>query len=321
MGRYSGALYEMPPEAILSDIAHWYNDIRAKWEDVTWWLCRVHGSSRSSSQPVLALTNYVLVQEDDFLAADMRPHGLVELVFGEDLVVFPTFVPRWINLPILRSFLAPMVSRTHFGITMYGSYNGDRIGHRLIRCESGFFIRIHILTTPFLLGELYHSAPLHAATLHTVTEYPSAHDVRWSIVYIAGGYTLISSRIYERMDVHCKEILKGCIHQRFPDVVELNFDLVKVHWSISAIEPVVNHARNHYILAIIEEEPEESIVVLKLDLPPYVDIGAIFVPLTLTKRRLITQTGIDMVCGPEGEVCVCYHNGYELLDGEETTAI
>ena len=122
------------------------------------------------------------------------------------------------------------------------------------------------------------------------------------------------------MDVHCKEILKGCIHQRFPDVVDFNFDLVKVHWSISAIEPVVNHARNHYILAVIEEEPEESIVVLKLDLPPYVDIGAIFVPLTLTKRRLITQTGIDMVCGPEGEVCVCYHNGYELLDGEETTA-
>ena len=78
-------------------------------------------SSRSSSQPVLALTNYVLVQEDDFLAADMRPHGLVELVFGEDLVVFPTFVPRWINLPILQSFLTPLVSRTHFGITVYGS--------------------------------------------------------------------------------------------------------------------------------------------------------------------------------------------------------
>ena len=61
-------------------------------------------------------------------------------------------------------------------------------------------------------------------------------------------------------------------------------------------------------------------VVLKLDMPPYVDIGAIFVPQTLTKRRLITQTGIDMVCGPEGEVCACYHNGYELLSGEETTA-
>ena len=51
----------MPPEAILSDIAY--------WDDATWWLCRVHESSRSSRQPVLALTNYVLVQGDDFLMA------------------------------------------------------------------------------------------------------------------------------------------------------------------------------------------------------------------------------------------------------------
>ena len=43
----------MPPEAILSDIAYGYNDIRANWEDATWWLCRVHESSRSSRQPVL----------------------------------------------------------------------------------------------------------------------------------------------------------------------------------------------------------------------------------------------------------------------------
>ena len=61
----------------------------------------MHASSRSSSQPVLAATNYVLVQEDDFLAVDMRPHGLFELVFGEDLVVFSTFLPGWINMSIL----------------------------------------------------------------------------------------------------------------------------------------------------------------------------------------------------------------------------
>ena len=27
-----------------------------------------------------------------------------------------------------------------------------------------------------------------------------------------------------------------------------------------------------------------------------------------------------MVCGPAGEVCACYPNGYDLLSGEETTA-
>ena len=310
----------MLPEEILSDIAHWYSDIHDEWEQVTWWLCRVHDSSRTSSQPVLAVTNYVLVYENDFLAADMRPHGLIELVFGEDLFVFPTFLPRWINLSILQSFLEPMVSRTHFGLTLQGFYNGGIIGHRLLRCVNGFFISVHFLSTPFLLSELYHSAPLHAATLHSVTEYPSANEVRWSIVCIAGGYTLISSRIYGRTDVHAEVVLTGGLHQRFPDLVEVNFDLVKVHGSTSSLDPVVNHAKVHYVLAVIEEDPVESIVVLKLDLPPYVDIGAIFVPTTLTKNRLIAQTGIDMVCGPAGEICACYHNGYELLSGEETTA-
>ena len=78
------------PEEILDDIAHWSNDIHDRWEDITWWVCRVHGSSRSSRQPILAYTNYVLVHENDFLAADMRPHGLIELVFGEDQFLFPT---------------------------------------------------------------------------------------------------------------------------------------------------------------------------------------------------------------------------------------
>ena len=307
----------MPPAAILSVIAYGYNDIRANWEDATWWLCRVHESSRSSRQPALALTNYVLVQGDDFLMADMRPHGLFELVLGDSLVVFPTFVPRWINLPILQTFLTPLVSRTHFGITVHGSYNGARMGNRLILCESGFFIRLHFQATVSLLGELYNSAPLQVMTLHAASYHPSDYDVRWSTVYIAGGYTLISSRIYERTDVHSKRILKGCIYQRFPDMVDSNLDLVKVHWSISAIEPVVNHARNCYVVVVFEEELRESTVVLKLGLPPYVDIGAILVPLTLSKRRLIVQTGIDMVCGPEGELCVCYHNGHALLNEDE----
>ncbi len=77
------------------------------------------------------------------------------------------------------------------------------------------------------------------------------------------------------------------------------------------------HARFHYVVAVFEEEQQESSVVLKLDLRPYVEIGAIFVPLALTKRRLVAQTGIDMVCGPEEELCVCYHNGHELPHGDE----
>ena len=70
------------------------------------------------------------------------------------------------------------------------------------------------------------------------------------------------------------------------------------------LEPVVNHARYHYVLAVFEEELKESIVVLKLDLPPYVEIGAIFVPLTLTKRRSMHKAAwIWSVVRKESYVC------------------
>ena len=167
-------------------------------------------------------------------------------------------------------------------------------------------------------SELFHTAPLHAVTLHTVTQYPSERDVRWSIVYIPGGNTLIFSRSYERVDVHSLVILKGGLHKRFPDLTQENFDLVKVHHSVNTLAPVVNHAKLHYALVYAEENPLDVVVVLRLDLPPYEDIGAIFVPQVLKKRWLVMQTGIDLVCGLEGAVCACYHNGYELLSGEET---
>ncbi len=136
--------------------------------------------------------------------------------------------------------------------------------------------------------------------------------------YIAGGYTLIFSRYYERVDAHSKIELIGGLHQRFPDLVSENFDLVKVHPSVHTLDPVVNLAKQRYVVAPVEGGPN-VIVVLKLDLPPYTDIGAIFAPPVLDKGRLVMQTGIDLVCGPDGELCVCYHNGWELQSEEEAT--
>ena len=137
-------------------------------------------------------------------------------------------------------------------------------------------------------------------------------------MYFFGGNTLIFSRSFERVDVHSLAVLKGGLHERFPDLKQENFDLVKVHHSVNMLDPVVNYAKLHYALVYIEENPLDVVVVLRLDLPPYEDIGAIFVPQVLKKSWLVMQTGIDLVCGPDGEVCACYHNGYELLSGEET---
>ena len=80
---------------------------------------------------------------------------------------------------------------------MIGFLNGDRLYQRLVQCDDGFFVQAQFISTPFLLSELYQGAPLLANTLHTVEVHPEAGRARWSIVFIAGGYTLIVSRRYE----------------------------------------------------------------------------------------------------------------------------
>ena len=44
--------------------------------------------------------------------------------------------------------------------------------------------------------------------------------------------------------------------------------------------------------------------------------GSIFVPSLLTKRGLMARTGIDLVCGPDGENRACYCNDKELEQGD-----
>ena len=92
--------------------------------------------------------------------------------------------------------------------------------------------------------------------------------------------------------------------------------MVKVDPSMHAIDPVANLARQRYVVVPVEGDLH-VIVVLQLDLPPYLDIGAIIAPPVLDKGRLAEQTGIDLICGPEGELCICYHNGWELRSDEE----
>ena len=66
-------------------------------------------------------------------------------------------------------------------------------------------------------------------------------------------------------------LIRG-LHQRHSDLVDVNSYLVKVHWSICSLEPDVNHAKGRYVLAVIGEDLVEPPVVLKIELPPYVDI-------------------------------------------------
>ena len=135
--------HNMPPAVILENIARVYRDIGDQWSALTWWLCRIHESSVLSAMPILGYANYVLVLENEYVNLGRRPHGLMELVCGDDSYLFPTVLPEWLNWPLLQAFLEPISHCNHFGMGTMGFYNGDRLSQRLVQCNSGFFVQVH----------------------------------------------------------------------------------------------------------------------------------------------------------------------------------
>ena len=106
------------------------------------------------------------------------------------------------------------------------------------------------------------------------------------------------------MDLHSRSELIGGIQRRFPDLATENFGLAEVHPSMQAMDPLANSETIRYVVIPAEEDYQ---VYIALELNH--NTGSISVPPYLHKARLISQTGISIVCGPTGEPCTCYHNG------------
>ena len=167
-----------------------------------------------------------------------------------------------------------------------------------------------------MLSDLLQNAPLVADTLHTAGSYPFSERFLRTIVYIAGGHSLILSRrfVTEAPPTHA-EVIQG-IKRRFPDLAKENIGLAEVHPSMHTINPVAHPGTLCYVVTPAEED-HLVYVALELHLPPYHHVGSISVQPRLSKIRLIAQTGISIVCGPTGELCLCYLNGWELSTAQD----
>ena len=124
------------PDELVDDITAWFDDLRGRWPDVEWWVRRVHEASASSRMPLLQRVNYVLITNDDFRAFASNPHGLMELDF-RDPQLHTTVLPQLVNMPILRTFLAPLWAGTQTSLTLRAFLNGITLDHRLVAAEGG----------------------------------------------------------------------------------------------------------------------------------------------------------------------------------------
>ena len=131
-------------------------------------------------------------------------------------------------------------------------------------------------------------------------------------MYIPGGNRLIFSRKINLIGPNREQDIEAALRGRFPDLAQDNFHTGLVHLSYYLTEPVADPGWNIRLVIPVGEDDITPVVLFKAALSTYEGLGAIYVPPNLNKQILITETGLDIVCGPQGELFVCYRNGFQL---------
>ena len=89
----------------------------------------------------------------------------MELSFREPQL-HTTGLAEMLNLPVLRSFLAPLMGGIQTRLTLRASLNGITLDHRLIGVERGFYLLVNWLGNPYQVSQIEHVAISHMQQLH-----------------------------------------------------------------------------------------------------------------------------------------------------------
>ena len=137
--------------------------------------------------------------------------------------------------------------------------------------------------------------------------------MRRHIVYVPGGTSLLFSYTFETL---CKELqwfewLPGAVQASALLLRPIAFRLLRVNEAIRGELPVCPSDSLHYALIPALTPPQFStVIVVKISFPPFIQIGAIFCAIQVTRMGLLSQLGLADQCMNDGEEpCVCYRNG------------
>ena len=154
------------PEPILSAIATCFEDLGDPMQVEPWRLIPIDTSRGMSRNRELHHPCYMLVDFRAFRSFGLRPHGVMEVVLGQEEFSFPTVLPVAVNVVSLGEFLAPWLLTGLPGLQWQPWINGDLVGLALIACQEGFFLQVQVWCGPTLMQNMVVAAPLLNGTLH-----------------------------------------------------------------------------------------------------------------------------------------------------------
>ena len=196
------------PETILSAIASRFEDLADPVQVEPWRLIPIDTSRGMSRNRELHHPCYMLVGFRAFRSFGLRPHGVMEVVLGQEDFSFPTVL---------------------------------LVGLALVACQEDFFLQVQVWCGPTLMQNMVVAAPLLNGTLHFDMDAITDTSLVRVTIYIPGGNTLTSSRV---LTVTCLRAMLetfalGELRSRFRDLREVGFRVIPVHPVVTWHAPVL----------------------------------------------------------------------------------
>ena len=297
------------PEPIVEAIAGHFEDLADPGQVEPWRLIPIDTTRGRSRNRELYYPCYILVDFCVFRSFGERPHGLLEMVFGQDEFSFPTILPPAINMVVLGDFLAPLLPLGLQGLQWQAWLNGELLTLSLVMCPEGFFLQVQVWCSPWMMQNMVAAAPLITTALHVDQDVMLDTSLVRVTTYIPGGDTLVSSRL---LTVTCM----GTVMETFL-LLQICGELGSISYPFilrphGMILESLWAKRRWFWYMKMQHYKRMRVVFLRLQLPPFFGEGAIYCPRSIRKRDLIAQLGLQTPCGGDGEECMCYVNGLEL---------
>ena len=154
------------PEPLLAAIASQFEDLANPAQFEPWRLISIDTSKGRSRNRELHHPCYMLVDFCAFRSFGLRPHGVIEVVLGQEELSFPTVLPIAVNVVSLGDFLAPLLLTGLPGLQWQAWLNGELLGLVLVACHEGFFLQVRVWCGLTLMQNMVVAAPLLTGTLH-----------------------------------------------------------------------------------------------------------------------------------------------------------
>ena len=253
------------PFQTLERIIDEWSDLELEEHDQSWRLSPVNSACTWSSTNELCSPAYVLTRKGNPFHF-LRPHGVLEVVWGHRQWTTAIALPKWINnyhcLGLFAQVCGPMLTPS------FASWcDNTRLSEELVECSIGSFVQVHIKVTCSDLVRIDLQAALQRSihTLHLPGK--SLHDDLVKMkVFVPQGVTCFSGATFdctssfENWQTVLREEGRRIYPGRNPETMIFH----RVHKAIEEVCPIFEPAVKHFILADTEEQEHTRTVVFAM---------------------------------------------------------